>query len=686
MSTLWMVRAGKGATYADDFERLGIVAVGWNEAGDFTPLTSEQAVRDRIVSAYPDDSPQSQGMSVSQTHRFRNVMRPGDRVATYDSDTREYLLGTIIGEYRYDPSEHKFPNIRPVKWDGRVSRDALRQPSKNSLGSLMSVWQLNRDVLADMEAALVSGRAVSPDAAPPPKDFGSLFADFIAEYLATDKGLIHREAYFKGLETGRSNFALVREAEARGEDITDLVLEKLLPHVGSRTNREAGKWVHVAPAITGTIRSWYEGSGWAQPTDWPYKARLIYDFLVRLNERPDELETACTDFAASPYAKGLQGGMLTPIMNTLRPDRFVVVNSKVIKTHEQLTGKRLSAAITEYPEANRRVWEMVRQHEELLGEHQEVSGLPPAALLDMFSHWFIAVREEEDVVFAPEAGRVEPTDRSADRYSTDAARAVLEKVCPDAAPRTVALEALYHAIQVAHAMEPGAWSITLRPSGVRLNVGGLVVLSIRRDGVYLPVHEATAERSVVPVIREFDSGEEHRWIEGTTSTLVPYDRLDPTLTLLRPASDEFIRRTLKRSTRAPYSDIHAPGVLQMLREAGHPAPSPAHEKRQPNGVGEGPRPPYPEPKSPRPNPVYTVDEFAADAFMDRGMIESWVRAINRKGQAILYGPPGTGKTFAAEKLARHLVSGGDGIIEIVQFHPAYAYEDFIQGLRPVTSN
>ena len=82
------------------------------------------------------------------------------------------------------------------------------------------------------------------------------------------------------------------------------------------------------------------------------------------------------------------------------------------------------------------------------------------------------------------------------------------------------------------------------------------------------------------------------------------------------------------------------------------------------------------------NPAYTLDQFAKEAYLPREELERWVRAVRRKKQAIFYGPPGTGKTYVAQRLARHLIGGGDGFSEILQFHPSYAYEDFMQGLRP----
>jgi len=81
---------------------------------------------------------------------------------------------------------------------------------------------------------------------------------------------------------------------------------------------------------------------------------------------------------------------------------------------------------------------------------------------------------------------------------------------------------------------------------------------------------------------------------------------------------------------------------------------------------------------------YKMEQLKEDINIEEVNIRQWLRGIERKKQAILYGPPGTGKTYIAEHLAKHLISGTDGFYDLVQFHPAYAYEDFIQGIRPVS--
>jgi hypothetical protein len=118
--------------------------------------------------------------------------------------------------------------------------------------------------------------------------------------------------------------------------------------------------------------------------------------------------------------------------------------------------------------------------------------------------------------------------------------------------------------------------------------------------------------------------------------------------------------------------------LVILTISGDPLP--AIERYA--GIGEKPTAQKVIGETPTVHPGYALQDCAQECGLDEFTLRRWIGAIERKKQAILYGPPGTGKTFIAKKLAQCLVSATDGFWEVVQFHPAYAYEDFVQGIRP----
>ena len=167
--------------------------------------------------------------------------------------------------------------------------------------------------------------------------------------------------------------------------------------------------------------------------------------------------------------------------------------------------------------------------------------------------------------------------------------------------------------------------------------------------------------------------------------------------------DEFIRRSEARDL--PVHDrLDAQSLLWCVTLYGTDRP-PASE--WPEGLkqtydsyihGDTVQPP-PPPSQRRQGPVPEtiqqpevsppVDPWSAESLAPLAEELLWgeddladvVADLREKHQVIFYGPPGTGKTYVARRIAQHCRQHG-GDFSVVQFHPSYAYEDFVEGFRP----
>lgn len=139
-ATVWMVRAGKGGTYAPIFVERSAIVVGWGHTGDIAGMQRE-AILDLVKERYPELHANSRSQGANTLFRMANTMKPGDLVLTPEPASRTVLFGRVSGPYLYleSPIGGDLNHSRAITWFARVSRDELSYGARNSLGSLLTL-------------------------------------------------------------------------------------------------------------------------------------------------------------------------------------------------------------------------------------------------------------------------------------------------------------------------------------------------------------------------------------------------------------------------------------------------------------------------------------------------------------------------------------------------------------------
>jgi len=698
-------------------------------------------------------------------------------------------------------------------------------------------------------------------------EFQTLLQEFASEYLTGEEARGHAALRVEARQQAIVNWKAITKAHREGKEVTDLVLLKLLPYVDSESNRDQGAWIHVAPSITGDLRRWYEAAGWVDAKDWPKVAITIFEFVQRCVDDPANLVDACKNLENSKLSKGFQQGTLSPILNALIPDQYLLINNKSRRVMNYFTDAKFGQHIGEYPAANEHLKRTVADLEEHM---TSPSGMEASIedVFDTFCHWLVSVkkhplRQTRYWKIAPgedawnweacknggyiamgwdELGDVSRMDRKTFIAKADE----LVRSHPDWTK--VRLEQVWKFSRIKEGDVIVANQGTSKILGLGLVNGEYYFVTREKHGHRLPViWEDTRPRSISEGgwRRTLVELERSKFEElAATPAAVPaspsfnhraFDLLgqlheNPTrafydlhkaefkqhveeplkVLLLRVAEQlpESMRMVLETRvglfSRIPKNDFGHGGAWSHYWGALYPKEGKRIEAAQlyvsiqptafrygfslgeyagtyrerflsnwrkhvsalkailPERMSdekivfgnqeEGGRPKpialetwidnpedvglkaavYLSPDevcaksltglaadvarvfqmlfplfllavSDEPlasiqdflepeeeveiavNAVYSITQMTGDTFVTEDQLERWVTSVERKKHAVFYGPPGTGKTFVARKLAEHLIGGGDGFAELVQFHPSYAYEDFLQGIRPHAS-
>ncbi|WP_432055861.1 CBS domain-containing protein [Streptomyces sp. bgisy022] len=166
----WVVRAGENGERERAALEEGVLAVGWDRLamGDLADAVTRDDIKAAVAAAYPDEGPYTIGNWTGQLHRFVHEIQTGDLVVLPLKSLR-VAVGRVTGAYEYRAGAPEgLRHVRRVEWlVTDIDRQDIQSDLLDSMGSLLTVFEISRFGAAERVAALAEGK---PDPGRPDAD------------------------------------------------------------------------------------------------------------------------------------------------------------------------------------------------------------------------------------------------------------------------------------------------------------------------------------------------------------------------------------------------------------------------------------------------------------------------------------------------------------------------------------
>ncbi|MGP9538081.1 AAA family ATPase [Brachybacterium sp. AOP43-C2-M15] len=641
MSTTWGIHNDQ--IPASDLVAGGFISIGWDEIPDIREIGNDRAaLKAALAEQNPDAKPGALPVWAGVLRRFAFEMADGDLVVAPSKQKPVFNIGRVAGPYEHHPEQPEHQHRRPVEWVVLdAPRPAFTQGALYELGSAMTLFQVSNHA-EEFERAVAEGMpALPPASAAQTRMRYGLIARTILEILRDHEVVPRRE---------------VLEEVPRRVELTGFELEKTKN--GRPRYQTAIGWESVNLVAAQWIEKTSEG--------W----RLTEEGRRVLEKTPENVDLSRTSSAIYQQVQEARREKT----GRFRTDRYPLIDAAVslITEGQWITYSDVAAVVGSNASA---VGEYL--HSEAIGlegSHRVVpAGQPPSRPESRDA------LQAEGVQFDAK-GRPDPRQQV---RAEDLREEMDQLALLPAVPRRAWM--VRGSSVSGKDLVPG-WieggQVSLPATNLRTVSPGAT-----RDDLKLIVEEDYAHATYDVRVEKLDDFHAFltRMQDGHLVVTVDGGKL-----FLGTLTEDFRRSqasaggsVLVRGVSWADADgldlDDVPPSLATRLKVQRDVVDLTQQLETIEGLLDAEEEKTPPPVVEELTLRDASPELAQELHVPQTWLQECIDLLEDRPQLIFYGPPGTGKTFLAQAVAKHIAGEN---VRLVQFHPAYSYEDFFEGYRP----